>query len=255
MTPTCAPVSSRPEQAEHIPRPPSSPSLLWCSSTRGAIINRSVCSRPPSVPHELGEWHFPPCLGTQLNPGGNEAGMSKITKAAYSRNQLSYQEFAVKHESELADVDDIIGSPAGNPSKTLTLAQASTRLTRPPLPPWMQELKRTSLFRLLSAAGQENCPDALNFLLYFWLRRMGVRIPEGVFVEPRGTPGRPRRTVGVYNRWIEIGQPPLGQTKLAVAIFGEAFKQANAADRRRMIDRCRQAVRRHQFRSGQNTST
>jgi len=43
----------------------------------------------------------------------------------------------------------------------------------------MQELKRTSFFRLLAAAGQENCPDALNSLLYFWLRRMGVRIPEG----------------------------------------------------------------------------
>jgi hypothetical protein len=121
----------------------------------------------------------------------------------------------VKHESELADVDEILGSPAGNSSKPLTLAQASTRPNRPPLPPWMQELKRTALFRLLAAAGQENCPDALNFLLYFWLRRMGVRIPEGVFVEPRGTPGKPRRTPRVYNTWIEIGQPPVGQKKLA----------------------------------------
>jgi hypothetical protein len=47
----------------------------------------------------------------------------------------------------------------------------------------MQELKRTSFFRLLAVAGQENCPDALNFLLHFWLRRMGVRIPAGVFVD------------------------------------------------------------------------
>jgi hypothetical protein len=207
------------------------------------------------VPHETGEWQLPACLDTQLHPRGNEVGMSKITKAACSRNQLSYQEFAVKHESELADVHDIIGSPAGNSAKPLTLAQASTRPNRPPLPAWMQELKRTSLFRLLAAADQENCPDALNFLLYFWLRRMGVRIPEGVFLEPRGTPGRPRRTAGVYNTWIEIGQPPLGQTKLSFAIYGEAFRQANAADRTRMIDRCRQSVRRHQLRFGQNTST
>jgi hypothetical protein len=190
-----------------------------------------------------------------LNLGGSEAGMSKSTEAASNRRgQLSYQEFAVKHKSELAEAEDIIGGSPRNSSKTNTLGQVFKLSPKPPLPLPMQELKRTSFFRLLAAAGQENCPDALNSLLYFWLRRMGVRIPEGVFVEPRGTPGRPRSTSGVYSMWIEIGQPPLGGTKLAVAIFGEAFKLAKTADRARMIDRCRKAVTRHQQQFGQNAS-
>jgi hypothetical protein len=44
---------------------------------------------------ELREGHFPSASVPNLNSDGSEAGMSKITKAAYSRrNQLSYQEFA-----------------------------------------------------------------------------------------------------------------------------------------------------------------
>jgi hypothetical protein len=70
-----------------------------------------------------------------------------IASDAYALSRLArpheLQEFAVKHENELADVDDILGSPAGNSSKTLTLA----RPNRPPLPPWMQALKRAALFR------------------------------------------------------------------------------------------------------------
>jgi hypothetical protein len=76
-----------------------------------------------------------------------------------------------------------LAPPRGILPKPFTLAQTSAGLSRLPLPAWMQELKRTSLFRLLPAAGQENCPDALNLLLYVWLRRMGVRIPEGVFAD------------------------------------------------------------------------
>jgi len=190
-----------------------------------------------------------------LNPGGNEAGMSRCTKAASNRrDQLAYQEFAVKHESELAEAGDIIGWFAGNSNHTYTLGQIFKLAPRPPLPAVMQEFKRTSFFRLLATAGRENCPDAISLLLHCWMRRMGVRMPDGVFVEPCGTPGRPRSTSGVYNTWIELGQPPLSGTKLAVARFGEAFKQAKAADRARMIDRCRKAVRRHQQRFGQNAS-
>jgi hypothetical protein len=180
--------------------------------------------------------------------------MSKSTKAASNRReQLSYKEFAVRHESELAEAEAIIGWPAASSSNS-SLAGVLKLLRRPPLPQLMQELKGTSFFGLLAAAGQENCPDALNFLLYAWLRRMGVRIPDGVFIEPRGTPGRPRSTGGVYKTWTKIGQPPLGGTKLAAAIFGEAFKQATAADRAKMIDRCRKAITRHQERLGQNAS-
>jgi hypothetical protein len=181
--------------------------------------------------------------------------MSKSKKAdSNRRDQLSYQEFAVRHEIDLAEANTSLGCSAVNSAKTYSLAEAVKLPPYSPLPSPMQELKHTSFFRLLAAAGEENCPDALNFLLYLWLNRMGVRVPEGVFVEPRGTPGRPRSTFGVYRTWLEIGQPPLRDTKLAVAIFGEAFKQVKPAERVKMIDRCRKAVKRHQQRLGQNAS-
>ena len=143
--------------------------------------------------------------------------MSTSTKAdSNRRGQLSYREFAVKHKSELAEADDIIGWSPRNSSDTNTLAQVFKLTPRAPLPRSMQELQRTSFFRLLAAAGQENCPDALNSLLYFWLRRMGVRIPEGVFVEPRGTPGRPRSTSGVYTFGFCFPHPPLGKPTLGL---------------------------------------
>jgi len=175
--------------------------------------------------------------------------MTKTTKAAASRtDQLSYQEFVVRHKRELTDAASVIGLAAKSSSETLTLAQAAASAQRRrPLPQWMQELKGTSFFRLLAAAGRENCPDALNFLLYLWLRRMGVTIPEGVFVETRGTPGRPRKSFEVYRKWIDLGQPALGTTKLAVAVYGETFKEANAEDRAKMIDRCRKTVARHKL--------
>jgi hypothetical protein len=51
---------------------------------------------------------------------------------------------------------------------------------------------------------------------------------------------------------VEIGKPSLGGHKLAYAIYGAAFTRADAAGRKRMVDRCGQAVKRHEARLGRN---
>jgi hypothetical protein len=110
----------------------------------------------------------------------------------------------------------------------------------------MVALKNDPFFRLLSAAKRENCPEAFGTNLYLWLCRMGLTPPAGVFMEPPGAPGRPRdpRTAQIYDKWIEIGEPPLGRQKLAHAVYGVQFTKANSAERKTMVDRCRRSVKR-----------
>jgi len=164
-------------------------------------------------------------------------------------NQITYDEFAAKHQNELTEALELLGVlPASLCGNTPLLTG------RPPLPMAMQQLKETPFFRLLAAAGRENCPDGLNFLLYIWLRKMGTKIPNGVFVEPRDAPGRPKNAMTYYDTWIRIGRPPLGQQKLAAAMFGRSFQENDAAGRRRLVDRCRKAIVRHLQRLGQNPS-
>lgn len=77
---------------------------------------------------------------------------------------ITYDEFASKHQAELSQALDLLGISASSLSATSTLAQIRTVPRRPSLPTAMQELKSTPFFRLLTAAGRENCPDGLNVL-------------------------------------------------------------------------------------------
>ena len=175
--------------------------------------------------------------------------MSK--KAAPRRRAVSFDQFAEEHADEIAAFYAFLGWTSHDHSKPTTLA-AGLRRSDPPLPRWASEFKRSPFITLLSAAGRENCPDAFNDVLYFGLRRIGVKIPARVFVDTPGVPGRPHTTVGIYKTWIELGKPPLGGTKLASAVFGEDFKKADRLERTRMIDRCRKTIKRNERRYGQN---
>jgi hypothetical protein len=170
--------------------------------------------------------------------------MSQIKlNATRHRKQTSYSEFMMRHESEGSEADFSIPCP------TVGKVMLSDAMSPPlPLPPLMRELKSHPIFRLLRAAKRENCPDAYNEVLYSWLCRMGVTPPAGVFLEPRGQPGRPRdpETSIIYDIWIKIGKPPIGRQKLAHAIYGAKFTIADGTERKRMVDRCAQAVKRHQ---------
>ena len=181
--------------------------------------------------------------------------MPKLRSTNHERGkQLTYAEFATRHRGDVSSAFSLMGLSMPSFSGMVSLARMATPAPLAPLPPVMQELKRTSFFRLLTAAGRENCPDAYVFLMSIWMRRMGLRIPQGVFAKPRGTPGRPPNAFTYYATWIEIGSPPLHLTKLASTMFGEPFRLADIAGRKRMVDRCRNAVTRFQKQLGQNPS-
>jgi len=162
---------------------------------------------------------------------------------------MTWEEFQGRHPDELRKVFDMLLGFRKNRPQTYALSeQLSKPPVHPPLPLWMIEAKKTPIVRLLAAAARENCRNAFNDLLYFWLRRLGIRIPEGVLAEPRQSRGRPRTASTMYDVWIQIGRPQLCRKTLAAAVYGEEFLRANAADRKRLIDRCRKAVGRHQQR-------
>jgi hypothetical protein len=99
--------------------------------------------------------------------------------------QLTYAEFAARHRDDFSHALSLMGLSMPSLSGMVSLARMAAPAPLSPLPPVMQELKRTSFFRLLNAAGRENCPDAYGFLMSIWMRRMGITIPEGVFAKPR----------------------------------------------------------------------
>jgi hypothetical protein len=168
-----------------------------------------------------------------------------------SRRELSYEEFDAKHADELSALAESFGWRSQSEFESKTLGDA-LRFRGHALPDWAREFKRTPLCTLLAAAGRENCPEGFALLLILSFGSMGIRIPAGVLTELRGKPGRPYTTAAVYTKWIELGKPALNLPKLASAIYGDAFKRADAAGRRRMIDRCRKTVGRHQPKSGNN---
>jgi hypothetical protein len=155
--------------------------------------------------------------------------------------KISFAEFAERHSTEVEQVFKLLFStPSHTTMNNLTAALLGPRRT--PLPSGMQAFQSTPYFRLLSAAGSENCPEAFFDILFFGLRRMGVRIPNGILCRPRGRPGRPRSADSVFRTWLELGKPGLNKTKLAHAVYGTVFKNASSADQKRLIDRRRKAV-------------
>src|SRR4051794_35470332 len=103
-----------------------------------------------------------------------------MKKAAPGRREVSSDQFAKKHADEMAALREFLRWTSGDTSKPVTLAAGLSR-SNAPLPEWAEEFKRSPFIRLLAAAGRENCPDAFNALLYAFLRRIGIKVPENVF--------------------------------------------------------------------------
>ena len=77
--------------------------------------------------------------------------------------QLTFADFAAKHGSDLSNALSLMGLSMPSSSGITSLARMATPIPLTPLPTVMEELKRTSLFRLLTAAGREDCSDACIF--------------------------------------------------------------------------------------------
>jgi hypothetical protein len=113
----------------------------------------------------------------------------------------------------------------------------------------VNQLKQTAFSRILETAGQENSPEAFKEILELLIRSLGVETPVGVFT-PRQKTGRPGRPISseserIYSRWVEIGEPSPFRNDLAKAYYGAMFRKASGTDRRKMRDKCRQALDRH----------
>ena len=185
---------------------------------------------------ELGEIQVFRPSGGLSSRGRGEIGMATKGKSG-GRSHTTYDDFMVQHEPEIPEGDDDPDGP------------------RIPVDQLLDELKRHWVFRLLAAAVDENSPGAYGALLYFWLQQMGLSPPHGVFKAQRGRPGRPRElwTEKVYLTWLDLGRPPLSQINLATAVYGaDAIRKASPDEQKKMVDRCRKAVRRRQEQLGQN---
>jgi hypothetical protein len=181
------------------------------------------------------------------------------TRAEGRGKTLTHDQFMRKHESELpASDDDSLANRAISLRELMTgkYLPSPSEALRLPIPALLRQLQRWWLVRMLKTAARENCPDAYSSLLGYWLHKMGVDPPAGVFVPASGKPGRPRsaKTEQIFLTWIDLGQPPLSRRKLAHAIYQGEFTKANSAERKKMIDRCRRAVERWQAQSRLNAS-
>ena len=151
---------------------------------------------------------------------------------------LPYGEFVAKYAS-------MYGKAPKNADKLRPLSSVNE-----PHEPLLRvsALKDSWFGRVLRAAAEENCPAAFRDLVELWCMSMGARPPDGVFVRRPGKPGAPHseETAKIYAAWIRLGRPPLGSRKLAHAVYGSELTRADTKTRKRLVDKCRQAVLRSQ---------
>jgi hypothetical protein len=163
---------------------------------------------------------------------------------------LSSDSFFSKHEdlcSLLADL--FFAMPVDKGPNTLAEIGKIRRTTIPRLGTVVEQLKEAGLNRILEAAKRENSPEAFKEVLEHLLRLMGLKAPTGVFA-PTRIPGRLGRPISsenerIYLKWIESGKTSLFKNDLAMAVYGKEFNKANGIHRRKMRDKCRRAVERH----------
>jgi hypothetical protein len=161
---------------------------------------------------------------------------SKLPNKPQPLTGLPYKEFVAKHAS-------MYGEAPKNADKLRPLSSVNE-----PHEPLLRvsALSNSWFGRVLRAAAEENCPAAFRDLVELWCMSMGATPPDGVFVRRPGKPGAPRseETAKIYATWISLGRPSLGSQKLAHALYGSELTRADAKTRKRLVDKCRQAVRR-----------
>jgi hypothetical protein len=168
---------------------------------------------------------------------------SKMPRKSKPLAGLSYDEFVAKYGT-------LYGQAPKNADQLIPLSVVNEPRPLPQPLLRVSALRHSWFGRLLTAAAKENCPAAFRDLLDLWLMAMGVRPPEGVFVRVLGKPGAPRseETGKIYSTWMMLGRPPLGSQKLARAVYGSELSKSDAKTRKRLVDKCRQAVLRSQRR-------
>jgi hypothetical protein len=110
----------------------------------------------------------------------------------------------------------------------------------------MKELKSYWRVRLLKEAMNENNPAAYCEILEGWLIRLIGRVPDGVFIALRGTPGNvaKKATEDIHKVWI--AHDKCTPTQLAAAVYGRDFLRSKPEVRERLAKRCAAAARRQE---------
>ena len=184
--------------------------------------------------------------------GAGEVGILATNRRASSRRtpqRLSSESFFAQHHDLLVD---LFGTLHHKPSHSLKeLATGTLGSASPPsqFKAAVNQLKQTAFSRILKTAGGENSPEAFKWILELLIHTLGVETPLGVFtpMQKAGKPGRPISTESekIYSWWVEMGQPSPYKNDLAKSFYGRLFNKANGTDRRKLRDKCRQAVDRH----------
>jgi hypothetical protein len=171
-----------------------------------------------------------------------------------AKQRVSWKDF---YDTYAGPLNELLRSRDGSAVERVTLrdlaqSRVGAKLTLPRPSPFMMaadRLNELGIGRMLAAAAVDNSPDAFKKILEVLLLLMDLRVPKGVFAPPSktGRPGRPiaRESERIYSRWVEIGEPSPFRNDLAKAFYGAAFNKASGTDRRKMRDRCRQAVERY----------
>jgi len=102
---------------------------------------------------------------------------------------------------------------------------------------------------LLKTAQRESNSEAFKEILQILIQSLGVEAPKGVFT-PKPKTGKPGRRISaegaqIFSKWEKIGEPSPYGNALAQAYYGASFTNANGIDRRRMRDKCRNAIDRY----------
>jgi hypothetical protein len=100
---------------------------------------------------------------------------------------------------------------------------------------------------MLREAAEQGDSEGCKRLLDYFLSNLGIRLPKGVLVPFRWTPGRPKETERIHEEWIAKGRPVLNWRvcdELAKTFYPEEFAraQANASLRKRLPDRVRATI-------------
>lgn len=125
-----------------------------------------------------------------------------------------------------------------------------TFLPELPRASFAHQLSHVVELRAAKLAAEHNSPEAFSF----WVRRflsqyVGIIAPEGVFRKFREAPrGRKRseQRLGIWLTWRTLGKPSLYKGDLAAAVYGSAYTDAPAPERRRLRDKLRHSVERQE---------
>ncbi len=184
--------------------------------------------------------------------------MSKVKNIMNRRKQLTADEFMAKHQPELAEDDRFKLPPV--PLSLSKIALGGLDYLDPEVAAYfraltstndyrlMSDLKQWWLVRLLRTAVEEDCPEGYRELLEDWFIRLGIEPPDGVLIPRRKSRGAPlkKSTEEIYRQWI--GQERPDWQKLALITYGRDYIVADVNQRKKLRDRCRRAVERHQKR-------